>query len=87
MIHRRHRIHRIHRIKTRGWTQVMMMPEEIIKWLITDIHELTWRQDPHFESGQEGQADLVAKRKLKECTAKIAWKEGGIGILMCGKST
>ena len=65
----------------RYWTQVMMMPEEIIDWLEEDIHELIWRNDPVFVSGQEGQTDK-AKRKTKETTAKLAWRKGGIGMLM-----
>ena len=64
----------------RYWTQVMMMPEEIIDWLEEDVHELIWAKDPLFESGQEGQ-DQQAKRKIKEGAAKLAWRKGGIGML------
>ena len=65
----------------RYWTQVMMMPEEIINWLEEDTHELIWAKDPHFESGQEGQAQQ-SKRKIEEDTAKLAWRKGGIGLLI-----
>ena len=60
----------------RYWTQVMMMPEEIVGWLEEDVHQLLWDKDPHFESGQEGQAQQ-AKRKIKPSSAKLAWRKGG----------
>ena len=59
----------------------MIMPEEIISQLEDDVHELIWRKDPVFCSGQEGQPSKP-KRQAKETTAKLAWKEGGIGMLM-----
>ena len=65
----------------RYWTQVMMMPEEIIKWLEEDVHELIWAKDPQFESGQEGQGQQ-SKRKIKKDAAKLAWRDGGIGLLV-----
>ena len=65
----------------RYWTQCMIMPDEIIQWLEEDIHELMWAKDPHFESGQEGQ-EVATKRKIKDSTAKIAWRNGGIGLLV-----
>ena len=65
----------------RYWTQVMMMPEEIINWLEEDVHNLIWEKDPHFVSGQEGQTSQ-AKRKIKRQTACLAWREGGIGLLV-----
>ena len=65
----------------RYWTQVMMMPDDIIAWLEEDVHQLIWSKDPHFEGGQEGQQEKN-KRKIKENTAKLAWKEGGIGLLV-----
>ena len=65
----------------RYWTQVMMMPEEVMNWLKEDVHELIWAKDPQFESGQEGQAQQT-KRKIKEDSAKLAWRKGGIGLLV-----
>ena len=65
----------------RYWTQVMVMPEEVIGWLEEDIHELLWAKDPLFVSGQEGQ-DKQSKRKIKRDSAKIAWRSGGIGLLV-----
>jgi hypothetical protein len=65
----------------RYWTQVMMMPDEINTWLSQDIHELIWRKDSKFVSGQEGQT-VKARRSAKESTAKIEWRKGGIGLLM-----
>ena len=65
----------------RYWTQVMVMPNEIIERLGQDIYELIWRKDPKFISGQEGQT-VKAKRKAKESAAKLEWRKGGIGLLM-----
>ena len=60
----------------RYWTQVMMMSDEIIEWLGQDIHELIWRKDSNFISGQEGQT-VKAKRKAKESAAKLWSGERG----------
>jgi hypothetical protein len=45
----------------RYWTQVMVMPAEILDWLETDVHELIWSPDPHFATGQEGQTEKTKK--------------------------
>ena len=65
----------------RYWTQVMIMPSEIIDWIETDVHELIWNPDPHFITGQEGQSEKT-KIKIKLNTANLAWKQGGIGCLV-----
>ena len=64
----------------RYWTQVMIMPEELIEWLEEDIHQLIWDKDPLFESGQHGQLSQT-KRKIKKNTAKLPWRKGGIGVM------